>query len=258
MKYKLPTVTRVFLTAMMAGFMALLAFPAGAADEKALYQAVMDAPDRPAGDYDRDASRHPVEILEFIGLTPGMKVVELGAGGGYTTEIVARVVGSDGAVYAQGLRASRNRGNRLPNIIALEEHLLYQTRRKVNEAGLADGEADRVLVFFALHDMYLNDRIDKQRLYRDIFALLKPGGLFVVLDNAGEPDSGLRDTRGTHRIGEQFVREEIEKSGFEFAGETDVLRNPEDNLRERWNIPAPYRQPGFQDRFAYTFIKPTG
>ncbi len=246
------------MTTIMALVMMLVAAPASAADEKALYQAVVDAPDRPAGDYDRDASRHPVEILEFIGLTPGMKVVELGAGGGYTTEIVARVVGSDGAVYAQGLRASRNRGNRLSNIVALEQHLLWQTRRKVNEAGLADGEADRVLVFFALHDMYLNDRIDKQRLYRDIYVLLKPGGSFVVLDNAAEPDSGLRDTRSTHRIGEQFLREEIEKAGFEFAGETDVLRNPEDHLRERWNTPAPYRQPGFQDRFAYSFVKPAG
>ena len=254
MQYTGPAITTTFL----AIFMALFAATAGAVDEKALYQAVVDAPDRPAGDYDRDASRHPVEILTFMGLAPGMKVVELGAGGGYTTEIVAKVVGSDGAVYAQGLRASRKRGNRLPNVVALEQHLLYQTRGKVNEAGLADGEADSVLVFFALHDMYLNDRIDKQRLYRDIYALLKPGGSFIVLDNAGEPDSGLRDTQSTHRIGEQFVREEIEKAGFEFSGETDVLRNPEDKLRERWNIPAPYRQPGFQDRFAYKFVKPTG
>ena len=67
------------LATFMTILMAFLASPAGAADEAALYQAVVDAPDRPAGDYDRDASRHPVETLEFVGLTPGMKVIELGA-----------------------------------------------------------------------------------------------------------------------------------------------------------------------------------
>jgi predicted methyltransferase len=234
----------------------LLALTIQAADEQALYEAAVASADRPAADRDRDASRHPVEILEFIKLEPGMNVLELGAGGGYTTELVARVVGSDGRVFAQGLRASRVSNDRLPNVVALEKHMLWETRDRVHDAGLEDGQVDRVLIFFALHDMYLNDRIDKQRLYRDIFALLKPGGYLVILDNAGEADSGLRDTGTTHRIGEEFVRQEIERAGFRFSGETDVLRNPEDKLDEPWNRPAPYRQPGFQDRFAYRFVKP--
>jgi predicted methyltransferase len=234
----------------------LLAVSVQAADEQALYEAVVASPDRPAADHSRDESRHPIEILEFIELEPGMTVVELGAGGGYTTELVARVVGSEGRVLAQALQASRVSNNRLPNVTALEKHMLWEVRDKVHDAGLEDGQVDRVLIFFALHDMYLNDRIDKQRLYRDILALLKPGGTLVILDNAGEADSGLRDTGATHRIGEEFVRREIEKAGFEFSGETDVLRNPQDKLDEPWNRPASYRQPGFQDRFAYRFVKP--
>jgi len=234
----------------------LLAVSLQAADEQALYEAVVASPDRPAEDRGRDESRHPVEILEFIELKPGMQVVELGAGGGYTTELIARVVGSDGRVFAQGLQASRVSNDRLPNVTALEKHMLWEVGDKVHDAGGEDGQVDQVLIFFALHDMYLNERIDKQRLYRDIFKLLKPGGYLVILDNAGEADSGLRGTGATHRIGEDFVRQEIEQAGFEFSGETDVLRNPQDKLDEPWNRPAAYRQPGFQDRFAYRFVKP--
>ena len=239
-----------------ACWLMLLALSIQAADEQALYEEAVASPDRPTADHDRDASRHPVEILEFIKLEPGMNVLELGAGGGYTTELVARVVGSDGRVLAQGLRASRVSNDRLPNVVALEKHMLWETRDMVHDADLEDGQVDRVLIFFALHDMYLNDRIDKQRLYRDIFALLRPGGYLVILDNAGEADSGLRDTGATHRIGEEFVRQEIERAGFRFSGETDALRNPQDKLDEPWNRPAPYRQPGFQDRFSYRFVKP--
>jgi predicted methyltransferase len=227
-----------------------------AADESAMYEAAVAAPERPDSDRRRDESRRPAEILQFMQLKPGMTAVEFGAGGGYTTELVARVVGPEGRVFAQALDASRTRDDRLPNVIALDKHLLWEMRDTLHDAGLADGQADRVLIFFALHDMYLNDRIDKQRLYGDILALLKPGGYLVVLDNAAEVDSGTRDTNSTHRIGEQLVREEIEKAGFEFSGSTDVLRNPEDKLDEPWNRPAPYRQPGFQDRFAYRFVKP--
>ncbi|MGI9263448.1 MAG: class I SAM-dependent methyltransferase [Gammaproteobacteria bacterium] len=227
-----------------------------AADESAIYEAAVAAPDRPNSDKGRDESRRPAEILEFMRLKPGMTAVEFGAGGGYTTELVARVVGPEGRVFAQALSASRTSDDRLPNVVALEKHLLWEARDKLHDAGLADGQADRVLIFFAVHDMYLNDRIDKQRLYRDILALLRPGGYLVILDNAAEADSGLRDTNSTHRIGELFVREEIEKAGFEFSAESDVLRNPKDKLDEPWNRPAPYRQPGFQDRFAYRFVKP--
>jgi len=227
-----------------------------AADGQVLYEAAVASVDRPAADRNRDKSRHPVEILAFMELGPGMTAVEFGAGGGYTTELIARVVGPEGRVYAQALDASRTRGDRLPNVVALDKHLLWEARDTLHDAGLADGQADRVLIFFALHDMYLNDRIDKQRLYRDILALLKPGGYLIVLDNAAEVGSGVRDTSSTHRIGEQFVRDQIEKAGFAFSGATDVLRNPEDKLDEPWNRPAPYRQPGFQDRFAYRFAKP--
>src|SRR5712675_1251267 len=64
-------------------------------------QAIVDAPDRSDADRALDGGRHPAEMLAFFGIAPGMKVAELGAGGGYTAELLARAVGPTGVVYGQ-------------------------------------------------------------------------------------------------------------------------------------------------------------
>ena len=104
--------------------------------------------------------------------------------------------------------------------------------------------------------MYLNENIDLQRLYRDLLKMLKPGGLFIVLDNSARVGSGLDDTPKYHRIDETFVMTEIVKAGFEFIDHTDLLRNPDDNRENRWNAPDNNFERGFQDRFALKFHKP--
>src|SRR5256885_327828 len=70
-------------------------------DAATVWKAVVDAPDRSEKDRALDAGRHPAETLEFLDLKPGMKVAEIGAGGGYTTELMARAVGPSGAAYMQ-------------------------------------------------------------------------------------------------------------------------------------------------------------
>ena len=62
---------------------------------------VVAAPDRSDADRALDAGRFPAEMLAFFGIRPGMRVAELGAGGGYTTELLARAVGPTGRVYGQ-------------------------------------------------------------------------------------------------------------------------------------------------------------
>ena len=216
-----------------------------------LYTQAVAHPDRSRSDRNRDASRKPAEVFRFVELGSGMTVLELGAGGGYTTELVSRMVGADGIVYAQSFEGqSRLRKNRLPNIKAIEPHILWNLREKAEAAGLGAGEADVVLIFFALHDMYLNRRIDKDRLYRDIQYFLKPGGRFVVLDNAAEPGSGLRDANRTHRIDERFIKKQVTGAGFELLSESELLRNPDDDVSQSWQRTRPR---GMHDRFALMF-----
>src|SRR5438105_3552021 len=70
-------------------------------DAQSAWKAVIGAPDRSEKDRALDAGRHPAEMLEFLNLKGGMKVADLGAGGGYTTELMARAVGPSGVVYMQ-------------------------------------------------------------------------------------------------------------------------------------------------------------
>ena len=237
--------------------LALLTFSIPAvAQANDVYQRVVDNPDRPEIDLGRDASRQPLEILAFSELAPGQIIIELGAGGGYTTELAARVTGSEGHVYAHVLRAIRVEGNRLPNVTALPQHKLFELPKVLVEAGLKEGTADRVLAFFTVHDMYLNENIDMQNLYDDLLKMLKPGGIFIVLDNSAVVGTGLDDTPTYHRIDEEFVKAEAVKAGFEFVASSDVLRNPDDNRENRWNAPDNNFERGFQDRFALKLRKP--
>ena len=232
-----------------------LSIPAVAQDNDD-YLRVLEHLDRPEIDLGRDASRHPLEILAFSELAPGQLIIELGAGGGYTTELAARVTGDEGHVYADGLRAIRVESNRLPNVTALRKLKLFELPDVLVESGLQAGNADRVLAFFTMHDKYLNENIDTQRLYRDLLKMLKPDGLFIVLDNSARVGTGFDDTFKYHRIDEEFVKAEIVKAGFEFVANSDVLRNPDDNRENRWNAPDNNFKRGFQDRFALKFRKP--
>lgn len=223
--------------------------PEAAEDLDSVYTAAVSHPDRSSAERARDAGRKPLEILPFTGITPGMAVLELGAGGGYTTSLVARVVGDEGRVFAQALSADTG----LNNVVALPPQPLFRLRSSARNAGLGTAQADAVLIFFALHDMYLDDNIDKMRLYRDIYSLLKPGGVLVVLDNNGVDGTGLSLTRSTHRIDKTFIIDELAETKFEFDGESDVLRNPDDNVTQPW---GGYSPRGFHDRFALRFRKP--
>src|SRR5215831_10285426 len=91
-------------TAIIVGLLWLLKSVCGAAEATPVaipdrIRAVVDAPDRSAADKALDAGRHPAEMLAFFGVSPGMRVADLGAGRGYTTELLARVVGETGKVW---------------------------------------------------------------------------------------------------------------------------------------------------------------
>jgi len=151
-------------------------------DENAINNAI-DHPQRSLSDKQKDRSRKPELILPFTQIKSGNKVLELGAGGGHTTELLARLVGADGKVYAHGLSPSRVTSNRLPNVVSLRRHLLYQLGDVLGENGVKPNSLDTAILFFTLHDFYLNSRIDKQALLKTISTYLKPGGRLVLLDN---------------------------------------------------------------------------
>jgi predicted methyltransferase len=112
---------------------------------------------------------------------------------------------------------------------------------------------DTVLAFFSLHDGYGNPDNDMQLIYRTIGDYLKPGGEFFVLDNSATAGSGLDALPTLHRIDQEFLKRDIIKAGFQSAGDSDVLRNPVDDLESSWFEDTDIREAGYQDRFAFRF-----
>src|SRR5205807_578871 len=65
------------------------------------YAAIIAASDRTDADRQIDARRDPMKLLVFTAVRPGMKILDMGAGGGYSTELLARAVAPTGVVYGQ-------------------------------------------------------------------------------------------------------------------------------------------------------------
>jgi len=218
-------------------------------------QDILNDPGRPGSDRENDDRRKPVEVMEFSGVAAGDIVLEIGAGGGYTTEIVSRLVGENGKVHADRLDPARVIGNRLPNVVVLPGEPEDPAAR-LKAAGLEPGSIDRVLAFFSLHDGYGAEGATPQDWYRAVFDGLRSGGEFIVMDNSAPEGTGLKHTAELHRIAPDFLRDDILKAGFEFVSESTVLRNPDDDLGTLFWEATDKREPGYQDRFAFKFRKP--
>jgi hypothetical protein len=96
---------------------------------------------------------------------------------------------------------------------------------------------------------------DPAILNKAVFAALKPGGTYIVVDHVAEAGSGLRDTDTLHRIDPALVKQQVEAAGFEYVGESTVLRNPADDHKLKVFDDAIR---GHTDQFAYKFRKPAG
>jgi len=235
--------------------------PAASDDARSRAQAVVAAPDRTPRDRDLDPGRKPVETLEFLRLQPGMKVAELGAGAGYTTELLARSVAPDGVVYAQNpdlfiqrfLKTAwpeRLARPAMKNVVRVDRE--FEDPLPPEAKGL-----DLVLISVIYHDtVWL--KVDRAKMNKAIFDALKPGGAYVVIDSSAKPGTGTSDSPTLHRIDEQTVRSEVEQAGFKLDGQGDFLRNPQD-ARDWDSSPGAAAQAGRRgqsDRFALRFVKP--
>ena len=216
-------------------------------------QAIVDAADRPEGDRKTDPRRRPAELLTFLGIEPGMKVGDLMAGGGYTTELLSRAVGPTGVVFAQNNAFARE------NIVkgGLAKRLEREAVANVIEvhAEMEDPlpeakELDLVTIVFSYHDVVtLGGDVDAMN--RAIFAALAPGGRYVVLDHSAAAGTDAAGVKKLHRLDEAMVVEQVTAAGFELGRSSDFLRDPSDDRS------APAFRNGFQtDRFALEFIKP--
>ncbi|MBF6569226.1 MAG: class I SAM-dependent methyltransferase [Candidatus Binataceae bacterium] len=219
--------------------------------------AAVNSPERPAADRALDTSRKPAQMLTFFGIKPGTTVADLAAGAGYTTELLALVVGPDGKVYSQNylppklkklmdLWHQRLAQPALKNVVAIEKRADDPALFPVPPASL-----DAVVINMDYHD-FVNNKINVSEMNRYLYRMLKPGGVYGIIDNSAQPGSGIRDVGTLHRIDERSVIKQVTAAGFRLKGSSSVLRNPSDD--RTWFI---MKHRGQQDRFMLKFVKPT-
>jgi len=217
------------------------------------------ATDRTDADRALDAGRKPAEFLAFLEVKPGMKVAELTAGGGYTTELLARAVGPTGVVYGHNSKFVLERFAAKP----WAERLARPVNKNVVRA---DRELDAPLppeatgldlvVSNAIYHDTVWQNVDRTKMNVAVLRALKTGGAYVVCDSSAKNGTGVADVQTLHRIDEQFVRDEVAKAGFTLAGEGSFLRNPADTRDWSASPGAAGEKRGTSDRFCLKFVKP--
>jgi len=209
---------------------------------------------RPAEDKQRDADRKPAETLAFAGVKPGETVVEIAPGRGYYTRLLSAVVGPQGKVYAVTSPPKPDKPPPPVQAIAADPHYgnVTVSLQRVADLKLPQG-VDLVWTSLNYHDFHNIPDVDVATINRDVFAALKPGGTYFVLDHAAEAGSGARDTNTLHRIDEETVKKEVTAAGFKLAGESSILRSKNDPHTAKV-FDAEIR--GHTDQFVLIFKKP--
>ena len=206
-----------------------------------------------------DGRRKVGELVAFSEAKPGDTVLELIPGSGYFTRVFSKVVGAKGHVYVawpnQYANEARPDERNSHALAAAPGFGNIEVLDQPAEALKTPKAVDVVFTSQNYHDY--NDPFmapaTVASLNKQVFAALKPGGTWVIVDHAAEPGSGMRDTDTLHRIDPAIVRKQVEAAGFVYAGETKVLRNPADGHKIKVFDPAIRRH---TDQFAYKFRKP--
>jgi predicted methyltransferase len=247
---------RVRRTFAVCGLVALLALVFGSLKTWAQapdYSQLIAAPDRSNADRQADKRRNPLPFLAFAGIHPGMKVLDMGAGGGYSTELMARAVAPGGIVYGQN-----------PPDLPEKPKAAFEARLKTPamKDAVADirpfddpippgvHDLDLITFLFYYHDTtYMS--VDRSEMDGKMFTALKPGGFLVIADHSALPGQGTSVSHTLHRIEESTLRQELEGAGFRFVAEGNFWRNPNDTH----DFPS-FKPDMPVDNFVLKFAKP--
>ncbi len=239
---------RTFIGRGLAAVLSIGALLPALAQAPVDYGAIVAAPDRSDADRETDKRRDPVKLLAFTEITPGMTVLDMGAGGGYSTELAARAVGAVGKVFAQD-SAQRERFETRAKSPAMA-NVTYLVRPFEDPVPADVRNVDVINFFFFYHDT-VHMGVDRTAMNKRLFEVLKAGGVLVIADHAAKEGDGTSVTNTVHRIEESSVKTELAAAGFVLADEARFLRNPDDP-----RTGAVFRSPIRVDEFVLKFRKP--
>jgi predicted methyltransferase len=215
----------------------------------------------PARQADRsdDARRKIAQVMAFAQVKPGDKVLELIPGSGYFTRVFSGVVGPKGHVYAlwPNEYAAEAKSD-VANLRTLAGQPHYANVSVLTQPAARLDAPESVDVVFTSQNYHdypdkFMGNVDPVVLDKQVYKVLKPGGVYIVIDHVAPAGSGMRDTDTLHRIDPAIVRKQVESAGFVFDGESDALRNPADP-HDIKVFDKSIR--GHTDQFMYRFRKP--
>lgn len=221
--------------------------------------AAVTAPGRPESAVALDESRKPAEVLNFLGLKPGMKAADLMTGGGYWAEIIARAVGPRGHVTAfepQQFYGDKTKADW--EALLARQQGVELTVYPFEHFAAAPDSFDFAITNLSYHDLYNESEkfkigpTDPAAFVKTLYAAMKPGGVVGVIDHVG-PAGNMEITKTLHRIDPEVVKADFQKAGFVLEEVSDLLRNPEDDHSKGVFDPAIR---GKTDRFLFRFRKP--
>lgn len=248
-----------------AAFLALSSLLPGLSAAKpaapASVSAAIASPSRTADNVKLDESRKPAEVLKFLGLKPGMSVIDLFGGNKYWAEIIAPVVGPKGRVMVweaaqfyddDSKKSFAEFTAKNPNVSIVSTPF--------EALALPKNSADFVMFNLNYHDVYWTSekykvpKMDPNIFLKTVYDAMKPGAVIGVIDHVANPND---DTRATvdklHRIDPNVVKADFERAGFKLVGTSDLLRNPADDHSLLVFDP---KVKGKTDRFIFKFQKP--
>ena len=239
-------------------------------------QTILASEHREPGNAERDASRHPVQMLTFFGLKPDMKVFEMGQGQGWWTELLAPLLAKKGKLYLAGADPDsqdpqQKMRRRAAELFVSSSGNLYTKVEMVPQPGgeltLGEpGSLDMVLVFRMLHNYHRAKLWDK--VMPAIHASLKDGGVLAVEQHRAKKGDDPDVTAEKGYMPQEFVVQKIESYGFVLEKSSEMNANPKDTKDHPegvWTLPptlalgekdkAKYVAIGESDRMTLRFVK---
>ena len=192
----------------------------------------------------RDAFRHPLETLAFFGLRDDMTVVELYAGGGWYTEVLAPVLRDRGKLVITNWNPATNQfgaalDRKLKAAPAIYDKVDVKLISPPKEIPLGpDGSADLVLTFRNVHNWFEDG--DAEAIFAASFRVLKPGGTLGVVEHRAKPGTTLEQMKQTGYVTEEKVLELAKAAGFQLAEKSEINANPKDTKDHPagvWSLP---------------------
>jgi predicted methyltransferase len=243
---------------LLAAAVATLTPPLHAQTAPAYPAAALASPDRPKADTERDAARHPAELLAFAGVKPGDRVADIMPGGGYFTRLFSKAVGPGGQVFAiipaELARVAPKVVDTLKSLAAEGPYANITVLVQPTAAIAAPAPLDIAWTSDNYHDLYgFFGPAQAAALDAAVYKALRPGGIFIVIDHVAKTWTSDASAKTLHRIDPETVKAQALAAGFVLEAESDILRNAADTHEATVFSPAIR---GHTDQFVLKFRKP--